>query len=160
TPRRSPGGSGRPACGRRRSGLFLYHLLEHLLVQGELGDQAFEAFVLDLQLLEAFGVVGLHAAVLLAPAVEGGLADGQLLADLSDRQARGQAGLGGAELEDDLLRRVLLHQSSPRPQGPSETLIPPGPVFGEHTSRTMANRSPLCPHPPYQRRSCSRSIRG
>src|SRR5262249_25583896 len=82
------------------------------------------------------GVVGLHAAILLAPAVEGLLADGQLLADLADGQAANQFDLGGAQLGDDLLGRVPRHRSSPRPQGPSETLIPPGPVSGEQVTIT------------------------
>jgi hypothetical protein len=96
----------------------LHHLLEHLLVQGQLGDETLEALVLGLQLLEALGVVGLHAAVLGAPTVERLLADGQLLAHLADGQAGGQIDLRGTQLGDDLLRGVLRHRRLLGLQGP------------------------------------------
>src|SRR5262249_43953603 len=110
TPRTGPGGGAPPAAAGPRSPLFLHDLLEHLLVQGQLGDETLEALGLDLQLLETLGVVGLHAAVLSAPAVERLLADGQLLADLADGQAGGQIDLRGAELGDDLLRGMFRHR--------------------------------------------------
>jgi hypothetical protein len=72
----------------------LHRLLEHLLVQGQLGDEALEAGVLRLQFLEALGLVLLEAAVLVTPAVQGLLADAEALADLGDGQALGQVGLG------------------------------------------------------------------
>src|SRR3954471_15830808 len=53
TPRTPPGGVPRPDAVGPPSELFLHGLLEHELVQGELGDQPLEAFVLGLQLLEA-----------------------------------------------------------------------------------------------------------
>jgi hypothetical protein len=93
-------------------------LLEHLLVQGQLGDQALEPGVLGLQVLEPLGLVGLQAAVLVPPAVEGLLADAEALADLGDGQALGQVGLGLAQLGDDFLSRVSLPDSSPGPAGP------------------------------------------
>jgi len=93
-------------------------LLEHLLVQGQLGDEALEAGVLGLQLLEALGLVLLEAAVLVAPAVERLLTDAEALADLGEGQALGQVGLGLEQLGDDLLGRVSLRGSSPGPAGP------------------------------------------
>src|SRR5262249_12590755 len=128
---------GRPGAGRRRrprpgarppagtgpgSEVFSGDLLEHLLVQGQLGDQALQPGVLDLQLSEALGVIALEAAVALLPAVVGRLADGELLADLGEGQAVGQVGLGLPKLVDDLLRGVSLpHESSPGPRRASET---------------------------------------
>jgi hypothetical protein len=94
---------------------FLGDLLEHLLVQGQLGDEALEAGVLGLQLFEALGLVGLEAAVLVAPAVEGLLADAELLADLDGGQALGQVGFGLAGLGDHLLGGLTPHGSSPLP---------------------------------------------
>src|SRR5262249_23126409 len=92
--------------------------LEHLLVQGQLGDEALQPGVLGLQLLEPPGLVLLEAAVLVAPAVEGLLADAKALADLGEAGPLGQVGLGLAQLDDDLFSRVSLHDSSPGPAGP------------------------------------------
>jgi F0F1-type ATP synthase membrane subunit c/vacuolar-type H+-ATPase subunit K len=36
----------------------LHHLLEHLLVEGELRDETLETFVLGFQIPEALGIVG------------------------------------------------------------------------------------------------------
>src|SRR4051812_25043268 len=49
--------------------------LENLLVERQVRHGTFEPLVLLLELLELFGRVGLHAAVLLAPTVERRLAD-------------------------------------------------------------------------------------
>src|SRR5262249_4850013 len=108
-PRKSPAGGGRPAGAGGRSPLFFGDLLEHLLVQGQLGNEALEAGVLGLQLLEPLGLVGLHPPILVAPAVQGRLADTELLADLGEAQALGQIGLGLAQLGDDLFRRMAPH---------------------------------------------------
>jgi hypothetical protein len=63
--------------------------------------------------VSAFDLIALHAAVLPAPAVVGGLADLKLLGDLADAQPRGQVGLGVSEFANYLSRRVLLslHES-------------------------------------------------
>src|SRR5262249_10700512 len=116
--RSAPGGGARPAAARRRSPLFLGDLLEHPLVQGQLGDEALQPGVLGLQLLKPLGLVGLEAAVLVPPPVQGLLAHAEALADLGEAQALGQVGLGLAQLGDDLFRRVSLHDSSPGPAGP------------------------------------------
>src|SRR5262249_47222456 len=118
--RRTPlAGSAPPAAFGRASPLFSRDLLEHLLVEQGLGQQLLQPGVLAPQLLEPLGLVGLHAAVLVAPAVQGRLADGQPLADLGDGQPLGQVGVGLAQLGDDLFRRVPLHRSSPLPlRGP------------------------------------------
>jgi hypothetical protein len=91
----------------------LHDLLEHLFVQCQLGDETFKACVLGLQFFESFGLVGLESAVLVAPAMQGFLADGQALADLGDGQALGEVGLGLSQLGDDLFSRVSFHASSP-----------------------------------------------
>jgi hypothetical protein len=58
------------------------------------GDQALECDVLLLELLQPLGVVGLHPAVLVAPAVEGDLGDLQGLRDLGGRLALAEHQLG------------------------------------------------------------------
>src|SRR5262249_8414086 len=87
-------------------------------VQGQVGDQALEAGVLGLPLLEALWLVLLESAVLVAPAVPGRLADAAALAELGDGQAPGPISLGLAPLGRDLFGRVSLHDSSPGPAGP------------------------------------------
>src|SRR5262249_35586690 len=116
--RSAPGGSAPPAGAAGRSPLFLGDLLEQLLVQGQVGDQALEPGVLGLQLLEPLGLVLLEAAVLVAPAVQGLLANAEALADLGDVQPLRQVSLGLAQLGDDFFSRVSLHESSPGPEGP------------------------------------------
>ena len=76
-----------------------------------IGDDALELRVLALELLQALGVVGLHPAVLVAPAVIRRLRDLQGLADLRDRAALAEHPVGFSQLADDLLRGVpaLLH---------------------------------------------------
>jgi hypothetical protein len=59
------------AC-RRRSGLNYVSrrdVLEHLLLQREIGHKATQPSVLALQLLQAFGVLKLQAPILPAPAI-------------------------------------------------------------------------------------------
>jgi len=72
------------------------------------GDQALQGGVLALELLQPLGVVGLHPAVLVAPAMEGDLGDLQGLRDLGDRLALGEHQLGLAQLADDLIGGVAL----------------------------------------------------
>src|SRR5205823_7246602 len=73
-----------------------------------------QARVLALELLEPLGVVGLHPAVLVAPAVIRVLADLQGLGDLGDRLALAEHPVRLAQLADDLLGRVpaSLHRES------------------------------------------------
>jgi len=52
---------------------------------------------------QPLGLLGLHAAVELAPAVTGGLRHLQCTADIGDGLALGQQLLSGFELTDDLL---------------------------------------------------------
>ena len=89
-------------------------VLEHRLLQLRLRQKLFEPGVLLLQLGQSPGLLGLHAAVLLAPAVIGGLRHLDDAADVGDGLALGDQLLGGFELADDLLRRV--------PEGLSFTL--------------------------------------
>src|SRR5262249_17705820 len=142
--RSAPGGSARPAAAGRRSPLFLGDLLEHLLVQGQFGDEALEPGVLGLHLLEALGLVGLEAAVLVTPAVEGLLADPQALADLGDGQTLRQVGFGLAQLGDDLLGRVSLHGSSPGPAGPQRLSYHLDRFLGSRSGRTQSYDEVFC----------------
>src|SRR5579885_2351747 len=133
TPKRS--GRKQTACRRwSAAATFLGGLLEHLLVQGQLGGEALEAGVLRLQLLKPLGLVGLEAAVLVAPAVQGLLAGAEALADLGDAQALGQVGLGLAQLGDDFFSRVPLHGSFPGPAGPQR--------LSYHLNQFLGSRSP------------------
>ncbi len=83
------------------AGLALYPEadLEGFEIQVGLGQQLLEPGILDLQLLQAPGFLGIHAAVLGPPLVERGLAETALSADLLDRQAR----FGLLQETDDLL---------------------------------------------------------
>jgi len=71
-----------------------------------LGDQPLEPCVLDLELLQPLRRLRRHAAVLVAPAVEGLLAHAEVLEHLRHRAARREHGVGLAKLVDDLLRGV------------------------------------------------------
>lgn len=50
-------------------------MLEHLVVEGQIGDQLLEPPVLVLQSLQPLGLLGLRPAVLVPPAVVGRFAD-------------------------------------------------------------------------------------
>jgi hypothetical protein len=82
-----------------------------------LGDQPLEPSVLDLELLQPPRLLRLHAAVLVAPAVEGVLAHAEVLQHLRHRAARREHGVGLAKLVDDLFRCVScpFHRESPGP---------------------------------------------
>jgi hypothetical protein len=68
-------------------------------------------------LLQPPRLLRLHAAVLVAPAVEGLLAHAEVLEHLRHRAARRDHGVGLAKLVDDLLRGVScpFHRESPGP---------------------------------------------
>src|SRR3972149_1118361 len=106
-----------PPCGAPGSPFSLQGLLQDLLVQGLFGHQLLEPCVLHLQLFESLGLVGLHAPVLVPPAVEGRLRHLQLLANLSDTLALGKHPIRLPKLADDLLRTgpFALHRESSLP---------------------------------------------
>jgi hypothetical protein len=62
--------------------------------------------VLAFQLLEPLGIVGLHHAVLLAPAVESRFGRAQPLAGLGEGRAAAQQRVGLTQLGDDVFRAV------------------------------------------------------
>lgn len=64
--------------------LFSHHLLEHLLVETQVGDQPLQALVLLLELLQALRLGGHQPAILLAPSVIRLHADRRLPAHLLD----------------------------------------------------------------------------
>src|SRR5205807_229090 len=90
------------------------HLLQGVDLELLVGDDPLQLGVLALELLQALDVVGLHPAVLRAPAVKRVLGDLELLGDLWDRLAFGEHPLCLAQLANDLLGRVpaSLHLSS------------------------------------------------
>lgn len=101
------------AIARRRPGLtpFLQHLLEHLLVEGQIGDDLFEPAIFVLELAYPPELGDAHPRIALFPGVEGGLTDPELAADLG----RGDALLGLAQGLGDLLfgEPGLLHRDPP-----------------------------------------------
>ena len=103
-----PSGGARPA--RRHAGLrsFPGNLPECGLLQLRVGQQPLERGVLPLQVLEPFGVVGVHPAEVVALPLVRLLRDLQLTADVSDVLALVQHPISGRQLAHDLLRRVLL----------------------------------------------------
>ena len=78
--------------------------------------------VLLLQLGQPFGLLGLHAAVLLLPAVVSRLGDLNGAADVGDGLALGSQLLSGLKLADDLLGCVAdsFHGEVPGPVWPDE----------------------------------------
>ena len=93
--RSAPGGPG--------SEVSLRQLLQGLRLPRLIGDDPLQPRVLTLKLAQALGVIGLHPAVLIAPAVIRRLRDLQSLANLSDRAALAQHPIGFSQLADDLL---------------------------------------------------------
>src|SRR6266511_3922293 len=93
------------------------HLLQHLDVQRLVRHHPLEPAVLVLQPAQLFGIVRLHASVLVAPATEGVLADTQLFGHFGHVLAFAEQPVRFPKLAHDLLRRVLpaLHSSSSLP---------------------------------------------
>jgi hypothetical protein len=67
--------------------VFCRDVLEHLLVEAQVGDELLGLLVLLLELPQAPQLGGTEVAVLLLPAEECGLADPQLAADILDGKA-------------------------------------------------------------------------
>ena len=72
-------------------------------VQVRLSQQSFELAVLQFQLAQAFGLAGVHAAVLGAPLVEAGITEAVLAPDFLDRHV----GFGLPQKSNDLLFAVF-----------------------------------------------------
>src|SRR5579864_341212 len=94
-------------------------LLQDLLVESQIGHGLFEPAILFLQVLEALHVVGLHAAVLMAPAKVRLLGNAQLLTHVGHGGSTAQLDLGLTQLANNLFRRMTLplHQESSCPSG-------------------------------------------
>ena len=109
-------------------------VLEHGLLQLGFCEKLFEPRFLLFQLSQPSGLLGLHAATLLSPAVVGRLRDLDDATDVGD----------GLPLGNQLLRRLSLQLicsavcllrfmvESTAQSGRMWTLIHPGPVFGVH----------------------------
>jgi hypothetical protein len=99
TPRKSGAGRRPPRVARRPSPLFCEHVLEHPVVEREVGDRGLEPPVLGFERLEAAGLVDIQPAVLGLPAVVSLLRDAVVAAGVGDSLARFDA----LEDVDDLL---------------------------------------------------------
>ena len=106
-------------------------LLERVDLEFLVGDDPLQPRVLALQLAQPFGVVGLHPAVLVAPAVVGLLRDLDLLRCLGERLPLTGQPLHLPQLAHDLLRRVpasfhrdVLLCPPSRAKGLSSTAVP------------------------------------
>ena len=121
-PGNAPAGHRQPCAGVPGSEVSLCKVLEHRLLQLGLRQQFLEPGVLLLQLGQAPGLLGLHAPVLLPPAVVRRLRHLDHAADLDDGLALGDQLLGSFELADDLLRCVpgAFHGRVPGPVWPAE----------------------------------------
>src|SRR5215207_6561344 len=90
----------------RRSGLNYVSrrdVLEHLLLQREIGHTATQPSVLALQLLQAFGLLKLQAPILPAPAIITLLGDAGLLTGKRQALSLGELHLNLTQHGDDLL---------------------------------------------------------
>lgn len=93
------------ASSRSRADLkvFFEHLLQHVLVERQVGHQLFELRVFLLQLPQPAQLGRAQPAKLLLPVIKGRLADAHLPADFGDRGS----GLGLLEGEDHLGLGIL-----------------------------------------------------
>src|SRR5262249_11471984 len=147
-----PDNPPRPAAGRG-SPLFFGEVLEHLLVEHQLGDQPLEPLDLALQLAAAAVGGDLDGVVALAPAIVGRLGDAELATDVGDRQSLGQVPVGLAEqarhlvgspsfrhgpLLGSVYRRLSFQVDQFLGSRPGKAALPPYPTIG----------SPRPPAPP------------
>ena len=104
-------------CASRRN-----EVLEHRLLQLRFCQKLLEPGVVLLQLGQPPGLLRLHAAIMLPPAVVGRLRDLDEAAYFGHGLALGDQLLGGFELADDLLRCVpgAFHGGVPGPVWPAE----------------------------------------
>src|SRR6516162_8661671 len=110
-----PSGTLPLGVGVQGSSVSPERLFENRLIELRFGEQLLEAAILFFQLSESLCLLGLHAAVLVPPAMEGLLADFQRLADLAQRLAHCQHRVRFLKFADDLLGRMLLafHREPP-----------------------------------------------
>jgi K+-transporting ATPase KdpA subunit len=102
----------RPSDGApRASELFSEHILQHCLIQAQIGDQLLQPAVLLLELFHLTRLIRLHTNVLLLPSVKGLLAD----PDLADHLRHWHSQLRLLHHSHDLLhgKPLLLHAKSP-----------------------------------------------
>jgi 2'-hydroxyisoflavone reductase len=111
-------GAARPCASAPGLEVSPGHLFQHVDVEGLAGHYPLEALVLLLELLEPLGVLALHTAVLVVPAVPGGRGDFQVARYLGHFLAFGQELLALGYLAYDLLGGVMasLHVAAYLPQ--------------------------------------------
>src|SRR5205807_106231 len=155
-----PSASGPPGAAGPGLPISRCHLLQGVDLELLVGDDPLQLGVLALELLQPLDVVGLHPAVLRAPAVKRVLGDLELLGDLWDRLAFGEHPLRLAQLANDLLRRVpaSLHLSSflVHDRGRVELSQAPDRTYGVGPAAPVAG----APRARAGRRDRPRSIRG
>src|SRR5208337_3806048 len=138
-----PDSQRRPAAGRG-SPFFFCDVLEHLLVQEQLGDEPLEAIDLELQLSAPAIRVDLLRVVLLSPPVIGRLGYADLSTDVRDCQSLGQIAVCLAQQPRHFLGGPSPSHGSLRESVYPETPISAGSVFGEQTSSSRQCIAPLC----------------
>jgi hypothetical protein len=114
---------------------FFCDVLEHLLVEHQLGHQPLEPIDLGLQLAAPAVVVDLGRVMSLPPPVIGGLGHADLPTDVGDGQALGQVAIDFAKHLGHLVGGPSFpHDESLRDSVYRGTPISTGPVLGEQTS--------------------------
>src|SRR5260370_28316109 len=110
--RKPPPGTRPPHVAASPSPLFFCHVLQHLPVEHQRGNQALEPIGLGLELFGATGVIRHRRIVPLTPTVVGPYADAVLAADIAKRQPLGQLSIHVSQEMPNLLRVLsFAHQS-------------------------------------------------
>src|SRR5262249_14967079 len=109
-------------------------VLEHPLVEHELGSKQLEALDLGLKFPDAPGIIGLGRVMTLSPAVKGVLPDAELAAHVADGEPLGHVAACFPQQALDLLASPSLAHKSLLGLACARTTISPGPDFGEQTN--------------------------
>jgi hypothetical protein len=96
--------------------IFWDDVLQHDLVERQIGHEAFELGVFVAELLQLAGLTGLEIAVLLLPAIEALLGNADLSTEIPDGHPLGGLLQHGGDLLDG--ESLPLHGTPPGPDGP------------------------------------------
>jgi hypothetical protein len=122
--------------GRSRAGCrFFCEILEHLLVQHQLGHQELEPLDLDLKLAAAAVGVDPSRIMPLAPTMVGRLSDAELSTNVRDRQRLGQVAVGFPEQSRHFVGAPSLSHEPLLGTVYRGTPISGGPILGEQATQ-------------------------